>query len=214
MNKKLVEEESKSKMISSSILISGLEKISKKKITLPPSIMTYFFNIKSLSGLSPTTNSQNTFKKPLIFGKGIFYDRLGEDLIFIGLAYQRIFLSKCSSAELHKILKKTKPWWNCSIKDIEKSIHQLQSKSILKSENNLLLFEPLTNSKDINSFLNSIYDHLTPNASISLEEIEKYSAFDTEKTTKMLEILSKEKILLLDKVNRNVYFPGLENYET
>lgn len=185
-------------------LKKGVEKVSSTRY-LPNDLSNYLLSLKQQSNLPESILPSSLFKKPAFRGREDFFNRLASELICFGLSYQRVYLKGIHLSEIAHSFHQHRPWWQCSIQDIEKSLNLLIDEKIVTSTQNGLLFEPLTLSEDIQEFLKIISPYISPHGEISLERIYSRIIWPKEKINNILKILESNNLGIIDQEAEKFY---------
>lgn len=171
---------------------------------LPKNLQQYLLSIKPKVGLPRTLFPQKYFEKPRFRGKRDYFQRLATDLLIYGLKQQRIKGHPFSSKQqIAKLFLEKHTEWNCQEKDIIHALKILLENNIVFIKNDMIYFEPLSLSKDINRILIFAEEHNIEN--IKLENLEKRLSWKSEKVQTTLKTMESNDLVVIDK--DIVYFP-------
>jgi len=100
------------------------------------------------------------------------------------------------------------PFWQCDIKDIEGALQLLQENAIVKkTSEGEYLFEPLTLSKDENTFLGLISPGMNDHGEIPLIQLKQLVPWNEERIDQMITLLASNRVCIYEKTAGSLYFP-------
>jgi hypothetical protein len=190
-------------------LVQGLESVSSQTF-LPVDMTTYLLSLKGQSELPVSILPASLFKRPRFLGREDFFYRLASELISFGLSYQRVFLQPVRLSKIAELFHIHRPWWQCDIRDIELAIKTLVKDSIVQETVDGYLFEPMTMSTEVQSFLNKINEKINDYGEIKLSEIYNHIPWNKSKIEGMINLLVSNKVCLFQKENQVLFFPGFK----
>jgi hypothetical protein len=190
----------------------GLDIASKNQF-FPEDFSTYLLDLKMSQNLPVSLLPDSLFEKPIFKGREEFFQRLASELISFGLAYQRVYLKPVPLYKVTSLLHTHRPWWKCDIQDVEKSLSILKKNAIIQESDDGFTFEPFSVSSEIRTFLTSISDAISGYGEISIALIKQLLQWEEERINSALEILSSNRICILDEEKQIVYFPGYRKGE-
>ena len=190
----------------------GLDIASKNQF-FPEDFSTYLLDLKMSQNLPVSLLPDSLFEKPIFKGREEFFQRLASELISFGLAYQRVYLKPVPLYKVTSLLHTHRPWWKCDIQDVEKSLSILKKNAIIQESDDGFTFEPFSISSEIRTFLTSISDGISGYGEISIALIKQLLQWEGERINSALEILSNNRICILDEEKQIVYFPGYKKGE-
>ena len=165
-------------------------------------------DLKLTRNLPVSLLPSNLFEKPIFKGRKDFFHRLASELISFGLAYQRVYLKPIALYQITSLFHQHRPWYKCTIQDIEKALEILKNNSIIKENSDGYIFEPFSVSTEIRTFLAGITDGISDYGEISNSLIEQLLPWDTARINAVLKILMSNQICIIDDNKQIVYFPG------
>jgi hypothetical protein len=190
----------------------GIDTASKSQF-LPEEFSTYLLDLKMSQNLPVSLLPDSLFEKPIFKGREEFFQRLASELISFGLAYQRVHLKPVPLYKITSLLHTHRPWWKCDIQDVEKSLSILKKNAIIQENDEGFTFEPFSISSEIRTFLASISDGISGYGEISVALIKQLLPWEVERINSALEILTSNRICILDEEKQLVYFPGYQKGE-
>ena len=190
----------------------GLDIASKNQF-FPSEFSTYLLELKLSQNLPVSLLPDSLFERPIFKGREEFFQRLASELISFGLSYQRVYLKPVPLSNITSLLHTHRPWWKCDIQDVEKSLSLLKKNAIIQENEEGYTFEPFSISSEIRTFLTSISDGISEYGEISIALINQLIPWDSERINSALEILSNNRICILDEKKQIVYFPGYQKGE-
>ncbi|MHA2244025.1 MAG: hypothetical protein ACXADY_03575 [Candidatus Hodarchaeales archaeon] len=190
-------------------LEKGLESISSTKY-LPDDLSAYILGLKREINLPISVLPSSLFKRPTFIGREDFFHRLASELLSFGISYQRVYLLPIKLNQLVTLFHKHRPWWQCDIQDIEKTLNILKKNEIIRKTADGFLFEPLSMSSDVQEFLTFISKGINDFGEISLPSIQKLVPWNNTRIDAMLDLLCSNQICILDQNKKVLYFPELK----
>lgn len=210
LGSKLQEQLENSSKIAKAALRKSSLALEKKVLLLPEDLSNKVLGMKRDSELPETLLPASTFDKPRFLGKGRFYKRLASDVLHFGMAYQRSYGVVPTEEQVIEQFTSRKPWWECSEKDLQKSISALESSGIIsRLSSGQILFEPEETSQDVSLLLKTVSENNLTKTATSPEDLAKITLLSVPRVTNLLEKLSKEGISIQD--GDLYWFPGLSD---
>ena len=190
-------------------LEKGLESISSTKY-LPEDLATYLLSLKREINLPVSVLPSSLFKRPAFIGREDFFHRLASEILSFGISYQRVYLLPIKLSQLVTLFHEHRPWWQCDIQDIEKTLNFLKKNEVIRKTADGFLFEPLSMSSDVQEFLTFISRGINDFGEISVSSIQKLVPWNNTRIHSMLDLLCSNQICILDRNKELLYFPELK----
>jgi hypothetical protein len=205
--KKLKKYQDESEEIQEKTLREGIE-TSKIPVNLPEDLANYLLTLKREIDLPISVLPTSMFNKPRFLGREEFFQRLASELLPYGLAHQRVFLEPVRLSRLAASFHEHRPGWKVDIQDIEAALKMLDKKGIIERQEQGFLFEPLTLSKDVHTFLALVNEGMTAYGEIPILDTYQRVPWSHSKIDVMIELLIENKICMLNSQEKMLFFPS------
>ncbi|MFW9855362.1 MAG: hypothetical protein ACFFFG_09875 [Candidatus Thorarchaeota archaeon] len=207
LGKKLKEQKDESIRYAEKKLREGANS-NKIPVNLPDDMRNYLLTLKREVGLPVSVLPASMFKTPRFLGREQFFHRLASEIIPYGLAHQRVNLEPVRLSRLTSSFHKHHPGWEVDIQDIEAALEMLNEQGIIGKSKQGFLFEPLTLSRDVHTFLAWINEGISTYGEILINEIYQRVPWDTSKVDYLIELLAQNKICIINSREGTLFFPS------
>ncbi len=197
---------------SKKILQKGLKKLEKETTSLPDWLKNRIMSTKVQLGYAPSLLPESAYEKPRFRGKKKFYQRLAAEILDFGLAYQRAYGTYPTLQELANAFLSHRPWWQCTVEDINSALKLLEENSIIShaaGNENRWIFEPIELSQDIRNLILLAAKYEKTQQPLTFDIIKNELNWKLDKITLIINRLKKEGKCV--QKEDELWFPILQN---
>ncbi|MFX0113480.1 MAG: hypothetical protein ACFFB3_02930 [Candidatus Hodarchaeota archaeon] len=187
--------------------MEGFGRLEKEKTPslLPDELASRILGLKRQTGLPETLLPSSYFEKK--GRRASFLRRLAADVLEFGRAYQRAYSTLPDTKEIVHAFLHQRNYWECDERDVVDAIKGLQDNGLVGTENDRLIFESLSISRDITSLLKEVWQQKKEYWTSA--ELASTFGWGEEKVQSILKTLSEERICTCD--DEGCWFTGFSS---